>query len=80
MSKPRKSPSRPIRLPSFDSERCKECGICIHFCPKGALEMSEEGVPEVVDPEACNACRQCELMCPDFAVELRDLLQEDSDK
>lgn len=76
MTNPRKNPRRSPRLPAFDSERCKECGICVHFCPQGALQMTEAGVPEIVDSEACNACRQCELMCPDFAVELRELLQE----
>jgi 2-oxoglutarate ferredoxin oxidoreductase subunit delta len=49
---------------------CKRCGICVAFCPKGALEKDPEGFPRWRDAKACVACRMCELRCPDFAIEV----------
>jgi 2-oxoglutarate ferredoxin oxidoreductase subunit delta len=66
----------------FDIERCKGCGLCVLFCPKGYLRMSEElnsqGNPyaEIIDPAACNACGICFRMCPDVAIEIFDRADE----
>jgi len=51
---------------------CKACGICTHFCPKGAIEQDGLGNPAVVHPDNCIGCRLCELLCPDFAIEVED--------
>ncbi len=50
---------------------CKECGICIAFCPRDVLARGEDGSTQVANPEACTACRWCELHCPDFAITVR---------
>jgi len=53
---------------------CKGCGICVHFCPHGVLEMSGEFTskgyhpPRVRKGAACKGCRLCEQMCPDLAI------------
>jgi len=53
---------------------CKGCGICAHFCPESALEMSGEFTPKGYHPPrqkkdaTCKGCRNCELMCPDLAI------------
>ncbi len=47
---------------------CKACGICISFCPTGALARDEAGYPYVKDPEKCLNCGWCEIRCPDFAI------------
>lgn len=55
-------------------ERCKECGICIEFCPNDVLKKSEEintqgyHYPEPKSDKHCIACRKCERLCPDFAI------------
>jgi len=58
----------------IDDRYCKGCGICVHFCPRHALKISEEVnsrgyyTPCVVEGVECTNCRQCELYCPDFAI------------
>lgn len=50
------------------AERCKGCGICAEFCPKGVLAVSELGKIQVMKGEDCIGCGQCELRCPDYAI------------
>ncbi len=47
---------------------CKACGICVAFCPTGALAKDETGSPFVKDIEKCINCGWCEIRCPDFAM------------
>ncbi|NPA40505.1 MAG: 4Fe-4S dicluster domain-containing protein [Thermodesulfobacteria bacterium] len=53
-------------------ERCKSCGLCIHFCPKGVLDFSNKRnthgykVVYAKNPEACTMCGVCYLVCPDI--------------
>ena len=55
-------------------ERCKGCGFCIEYCPKGVLEFSEEynekayHPPRVIDESKCLSCNLCELVCPEYAI------------
>ena len=47
---------------------CKACGICVAFCPTGALARDESGSPYVKAIEKCTRCGWCEIRCPDFAI------------
>lgn len=46
---------------------CKGCGICIEFCPTGALGMDGEKVC-MKEESKCVLCGLCELRCPDYAI------------
>lgn len=46
---------------------CKQCGICIAFCPEKVYE-EQEGYPVIVALDKCTGCMQCEMLCPDFAI------------
>ena len=58
------------------AERCKECGICIAFCPRKNLKAGEDGRPVLIDPASCSGCRQCEYYCPDFAITVEEEVEE----
>lgn len=57
-------------------ERCKECLMCIEFCPEGVLRISEERnnkgyhYPEIVPGKenSCVHCEFCTLVCPEYAI------------
>lgn len=58
------------------SERCKSCGYCIKFCPKGVLALGDKvnskGYEYVVPvkPDDCIGCCICARVCPDGAIEI----------
>jgi 2-oxoglutarate ferredoxin oxidoreductase subunit delta len=55
-------------------DRCKGCGYCIEFCPRGILAFSsrfnKKGYhpPEAKKPDDCVNCHYCEIICPEFAI------------
>ena len=59
-----------------DAERCKQCMLCVEFCPRGVLKVSEETnsrgfYPVVMDDESrCTGCGGCALVCPSVCIEV----------
>ena len=60
----------------IDRERCKGCTLCIEFCPKKSIYLSEDlnlkgyFVAAYGDGEECTGCGICALMCPEVAIEV----------
>ena len=66
----------------IDKERCKGCALCIEFCPKDSISMSEElnlkgyfvaAFSASDDGDGCNGCGTCAVICPDVAIEVERL-------
>ncbi|MFH1063656.1 MAG: 4Fe-4S binding protein [Candidatus Woesearchaeota archaeon] len=49
----------------FDAERCKQCLLCVMFCPVKALTL--DGL-RIRCNEKCIGCGTCEKYCPDLAI------------
>jgi 2-oxoglutarate ferredoxin oxidoreductase subunit delta len=62
----------------INEERCKGCGLCVNFCPKNVLEISNEvnakGYFTALQarPEDCVTCSTCCIMCPDVAITITE--------
>ena len=60
----------------IDAELCKGCEICILFCPKDAISMSDKlnasGYPSACFNSdcGCTGCAICALVCPEVAIEV----------
>lgn len=58
----------------IDAAVCKGCGLCVYYCPKKVLrlsdQMNERGfkVIEVYNENDCIQCQLCEFSCPDLAI------------
>ncbi len=60
-------------------EQCKQCDLCIQFCPKKVLcadfsKYNKKGYHPVTtcDLDACVNCGFCEMICPDMAIFLSE--------
>jgi 2-oxoglutarate ferredoxin oxidoreductase subunit delta len=75
--KDKAQPSLRAKVIVFDNW-CKGCGLCVAFCPRDVLEMSNDGRVHVVAPDRCIACHWCDTHCPDFAILVRPLDEDPS--
>jgi 2-oxoglutarate ferredoxin oxidoreductase subunit delta len=57
-------------------ELCKECGLCIYFCPKKVIVQSDRlnaagyQSAEFKDNGGCTGCAVCAIVCPEVAIEV----------
>ncbi|MEI7432142.1 MAG: 4Fe-4S dicluster domain-containing protein [Betaproteobacteria bacterium] len=52
----------------IDTRYCKECGICVAFCPRQILVQKSGGKVSIENPEKCIDCQLCDILCPEFAI------------
>ena len=64
----------------INRDLCKDCGLCIEFCPRGLLvrdtELNRRGVEPAKfegEREKCTGCGNCTVMCPDAAIEIEEV-------
>ena len=62
---------------TFDTNRCKGCGLCVEACPKGLLAIARDKInqkghhpAETTDQEKCAGCAFCAMMCPDCVIKV----------
>jgi len=59
----------PQTLPLADiqvTSECDACGLCLNYCPHGALAI--DGVAVTADPDQCTGCGLCVEVCPRSAL------------
>lgn len=62
---------------TFRADLCKGCGLCVAFCPKGLIALSQDKInakghhpAEITDQEKCVGCAFCATMCPDCIIKV----------
>ena len=62
---------------TFQTDRCKGCGLCVTACPKGLIAIAKDKInlkghhpAEITDQEKCVGCAFCATMCPDCIIEV----------
>ncbi|MFQ6038330.1 MAG: DUF362 domain-containing protein, partial [Candidatus Aminicenantales bacterium] len=55
--------------PWITPKACRNCSICLEYCPSEALEQEEDHV-RILD-ERCIGCGECLVVCPYEAVKMR---------
>ncbi len=56
-----------IEMPSIDSSKCNNCGICVEVCKCGAI-LKIGNVVTIIETEDCHWCTTCEAVCPTGAL------------
>jgi len=57
-------------------EFCKGCELCVTFCPKHVISLSDRinaaGYPTatLINNGQCTGCAICALVCPEVAIEV----------
>ena len=60
----------------IDQELCKGCEICVFFCPKDVISISDKlnasgYLPATFSGNGeCTGCAICALVCPEVAIEV----------
>lgn len=60
---------------TFDTERCKGCGLCVNACPVNILALDSKNCnkqgyqpAKIIEPDKCIACANCAISCPDVCI------------
>ena len=61
---------------NIDEELCKQCGLCVTWCPKKIITTSKKlnfkgYFPAVLKAkDKCTGCALCAIICPEVAIEV----------
>jgi len=55
--------------PIVNRAECNACGLCLLFCPEGAVVWNSERKPSI-DPDWCKGCGLCAKECPKNLIEM----------
>ena len=59
--------------PVFDSEKCKQCGLCFPVCPENAIPVGKEDLKRKdFNYDFCKGCGVCAKVCPFNAISMKE--------
>jgi 2-oxoglutarate ferredoxin oxidoreductase subunit delta len=65
----------------INRDYCKGCGLCIGFCPRHCLVLSEDineygyRTASLKSDANCTGCGICKTMCPDIVIEITEIME-----
>ncbi len=54
---------------TFNTDRCKGCGLCVEACPKHLLAMDQNTL-NAQGHHPCIGCASCAVTCPDCVIKI----------
>ena len=58
-----------VARPRVNAKQCRNCSVCMAFCPEAAIIQAEGHV--VIDPAKCIGCGECLVVCKYGAIKLK---------
>ena len=58
-----------VTHPRVNPKQCRNCGLCMSFCPEAAIVQAEGFV--VIEPARCVGCGECLVVCKHGAVKMK---------
>jgi uncharacterized Fe-S center protein len=58
-----------VTHPRVSAKQCRNCGVCMSFCPEAAIVQAEGHV--VIDPARCIGCGECLVVCKHGAIKMK---------
>jgi uncharacterized Fe-S center protein len=58
-----------VTHPRVNAKQCRNCGLCMSFCPEAAIVQAEGSV--VIEPARCVGCGECLVVCKHGAVKMK---------
>lgn len=55
--------------PRVGAKQCRNCGLCLDFCPENAIIQAERHV--VIDGDKCIGCGECLVVCKYGAIKMK---------
>ena len=60
------------RIPLWDRDRCRQCLLCVPFCPDASIPV-QDGKRQEFDYDHCKGCGICFTVCPFKAIEWKEV-------
>lgn len=60
------------KAPLHSKEKCKNCMLCVPYCPEGCI-YQENGILTEIDLDYCKGCGICSKVCPFGAIEMQNV-------
>lgn len=64
------------RYPVHSKEKCKNCMLCVPYCPEGCI-IQKENIIKNIDLDYCKGCGICAKVCPFKAIEMKSVKEVD---